>query len=117
MTPLPSVALVGSGEMVEALATLVGASGAHRVEQGADVELWVTPIQELRALVRSRAPGPADRIVRLFEYESLDKWREWTAWLNGTPEGKDLLSQLHRFNIVVQPCLLAPAPNSDRIEL
>ncbi len=63
MTPLPSVALVGSGEMVEALATLVGASGAQRVEQGADVELWVTPIQELRALVRSRAPGPADRIV------------------------------------------------------
>jgi hypothetical protein len=80
----------------------------HWLRYGRHVGSWVS---------HPEGNGPADRIVRLFEYESLDKWREWTAWLNGTPEGKDLLSQLHRFNIVVQPCLLAPAPNSDRIEL
>ncbi len=54
--------------------------------------------------------GPSNQIVRLFEYESLDKWVEWEKWLHQTAEGKDLLGRLAKFNIVAEPRLLAPAP-------
>lgn len=57
------VEIVGSGEMAEALATLVHAAGASVVGGDADLELWVTPVSELRALVRARAPGPSARVV------------------------------------------------------
>jgi hypothetical protein len=59
----PRIRLVGGGELFDALATLVAEAGAERVEQAADVEIWVVPVSELAREVAERRPGPADRVV------------------------------------------------------
>ena len=63
MSHVPTVRLVGEGEMVEALALCLRSAGATQVEADADLELWVVPIGALRSLVRERRPGPADRVI------------------------------------------------------
>lgn len=59
----PRIRLVGGGELFDALATLVAEAGAERVEQAADIEIWVVPVSELAREVAERRPGPADRVV------------------------------------------------------
>ncbi|MFT4266172.1 MAG: hypothetical protein QM586_02945 [Xenophilus sp.] len=56
------------------------------------------------------AGGPSNQIVRLFEFESLERWTEWQKWLHFTPEGTALRTSLARFDIVVEAKLMAPAP-------
>ncbi|MSQ01130.1 MAG: hypothetical protein EXR71_04435 [Myxococcales bacterium] len=63
MNQPPRVRLIGDGEMRDALALCVRSAGAVQVESDADLELWVVPIGALRALVRERRPGPADRVI------------------------------------------------------
>ncbi len=56
------------------------------------------------------AGGPTNQIIRLFEFESLDRWAEWQKWLHYTDEGVALRASLARFNIVVENKLMASAP-------
>lgn len=56
MAGLPLV--VGTGELADTLRVLCAEGGG-----GANLQLWAVPAADLRALVRDRAPGPADRVV------------------------------------------------------
>lgn len=56
------------------------------------------------------AGGASNQIVRIFEFENLDRWVAWEKWLHYSDEGKALMSALGQFSIVTETRLMAPAP-------
>lgn len=57
--------------------------------------------------------GPSNVIVRLFEYESFDKWQEWEKWLFGdSQDAQNLRAQISKWGVLTETSVLVPAPTA-----
>ena len=49
---------------------------------------------------------PINEIVRIFEFESIEKWDQWEKFLADSAEGKDLVKRLSRYIVSLKRKLL-----------